>query len=82
MVLPKKHISFEESLFGFGAYLLSYISITISIDELWKKYLNDYNNCEYHIKFNFDQFIVTIDYLFAIGAIEMNETGELKYAIN
>lgn len=82
MILPKKHISIEESLLGFGGYLLKYISKAISVDELWNKYLNDYNNSKYHTKFNFDQFIVTIDYLFAIGAIEMNEKGEIKYATN
>ena len=77
MILPKKHISVEESLFGYGAYLLHHITSKTTVDNLWRTYLKEYQDAIYNTKFNFDQFIVTIDYLFAIGAIETNEKGEL-----
>ncbi|MCH5198142.1 MAG: hypothetical protein J1E34_04460 [Oscillospiraceae bacterium] len=82
MILPKKHISVEESMFGFGAYLLQHIAEKTTVDKLWDIYLKEYQDSMYGTKFSFDQFIVTIDYLFAIGAIETNEKGELIYAIN
>ena len=77
MILPKKHVSLEESLFGFGAYLLEHMSSQVTIDSLWKIYLNKYENMLYGTKFSFDQFIVTLDYLYAIGAVSINEKGEL-----
>lgn len=82
MILPEKHISIDESLFGFGAYLLNYIDSKISIDRLWKMYSADYKNNVYDVCFSFDQYIITIDYLYSIGAIEMNEKGEIYYAVN
>lgn len=82
MILPKKHLALEESLFGFGAYLLKHIKEKQSVDKLWKTYLFEYKNNIYEIRFSFDQYIITIDYLFAIGAIEMNDKGEIYYAVN
>lgn len=78
MILPEKHLSLDESLFGFGAYLLDKIGKNSSIDHLWRSYLSDYKNNIYSVKFTFDQYIITIDYLFAINAIEINQKGELK----
>lgn len=78
MILPKKHLSLDESLFGFGAYLLDNIGKNSNIDRLWRNYLSDYKNNIYSVKFTFDQYIITIDYLFAINAIEINQKGELK----
>lgn len=78
MILPKKHLSLDESLFGFGAYLLNNIGKNSNIDRLWRNYLGDYKNNIYSVKFTFDQYIITIDYLFAINAIEINQKGELK----
>lgn len=82
MILPEKHLSLEESLFGYGAYLLSHIDSKMSIDRLWRIYSADYKNNVYGVQFTFDQFIITIDYLFSIGAIEMNEKGEICHAVN
>lgn len=82
MILPKKHLTIEESLFGFGAYLLQHIKNNISVDNLWRIYLREYKDSIYNIKFNFDQYIVAIDYLFLIGAIVINEKGELEREIN
>ena len=77
MILPKKHVSLEESLFGFGAYLLEHIHAKITVDNLWTIYLKEYENMLYSTKFSFDQFIVTLDYLYAIGVLTINEKGEL-----
>ena len=77
MILPKKHVSLEESMFGFGAYLLEHIHSKITVDNLWRIYLKEYENMLYSTRFSFDQFIVTLDYLYAIGVLTINEKGEL-----
>lgn len=81
MILPKKQLSLNESFFGFGAFLLEHINSPISVDELWRYYKDSYESKKYPVKFSFDQFIMTLDYLFIIGAIKENERGLLCYEI-
>lgn len=82
MILPKKQLSISESIFGFGAFLLQYLGKPISIDELWEQYKESYANKKYSVKFSFDQFIMTLDYLYMIGAIKECEGGLLCYEVN
>lgn len=79
MILPQKHLSVTESLFGFGAFLLQKIKEPISIDSLWEYYQDAYTNKQYLVKFSFDQFVMALDYLFIIGAIKLSEGGVLCY---
>lgn len=79
MILPKKHLSINESFFGFGGFLLQKLNTPVSVDELWEFYKDSYSNKKYPVKFSFDQFIMTLDYLFIIGAIRKNEGGLLCY---
>lgn len=79
MILPKKQLSLNESFFGFGAFLLEYISAPVSVDDLWQYYKDSYEAQKYPVKFSFDQFIMALDYLYIIGAIKENERGLLCY---
>jgi len=79
MILPKKQLSLSESLFGFGAFLLQKLDTPASVDDLWDYYKDSYANKKYLIKFTFDQFIMTLDYLYIIGAIKQDERGMLCY---
>lgn len=42
MILPKKHLGIEESLWGFGAFLLGQMKKPMSVDDLWKYYKECY----------------------------------------
>ena len=44
MILPTKHTNIEQSLLGFGSYILQIIDDGVTIDFLWQEYLKDYNN--------------------------------------
>lgn len=81
MILPKKHLDIYESIFGFGAFLLQQLENPMSTEELWECYRDAYHNHRYPVKFSFDQYIITLDYLFIIDAIEKDEEGVLAYAI-
>lgn len=81
MILPKKHLDINESIFGFGAFLLQQLKNPMSAEELWECYRDAYHNHRYPVKFSFDQYIVTLDYLFIIDAIKKNEEGVLAYAV-
>lgn len=78
MILPKKHLDINESIFGFGAFLLQQLKKSMSVEELWEYYRDTYHNHIYPVKFSFDQYIVTLDYLFIIGAIRKNEEGDIS----
>ncbi len=71
MILPQKHVSISESMYGFGAELVGLVKYEIGIEDLWKKYKD--SNILY--KHNFDMFILALDYLFIIGAINVNDRG-------
>ena len=51
----------------------------MTIDDLWEYYKEEYSYNRYATKFSFDQYIMALDYLFIIGAIEKNERGLLCY---
>ena len=46
MILPKKHLPIDESVLGFGAYLLQHLSKPMTIDDLWKAYLGEYEKAK------------------------------------
>ena len=71
MILPKKQLSVEESLWGFGGFLLQKLQKPVHADELWEYY-----------KEVFDQFVMALDYLYIIGAIKKDERGRISYETN
>ena len=75
MLLPDKHISFSESLLGFGSFLLSKLQSPMTADQLWRSYERDANN--YPAYQSFDNMILALNVLYAIGALHVNEYGEL-----
>mgnify|MGYP004577706193 CR=1 FL=1 len=80
MILPKKHLSVQESFIGFGGFLLSHLCQPMDVDSLWDTYKDAYSDLRYPVKFSFDEFIVTLDFLYMIGAIK-SEKGVL-YEVN
>ena len=80
MILPEKHVPLEESLFGFGAYLLQNMQEPIHVENLWDIYKSDYKQKRYPVNFSFDEFIMTLDYLYIIDGIKLDESGYLTYA--
>ena len=81
MILPTKHIRISESLIGLGGYLLKLLNEPMTIDELWIKF-SKYNNKKYPAYHNFDNLVLSLNLLFIIGIIEINDNGELYYAID
>lgn len=81
MILPTKHIRISESLIGLGGYLLSLLKKPLTIDELWMLYLKT-NNKKFPAYHTFDNVILSLDLLFIMGIIDLNEKGELYNASN
>lgn len=73
MILPTKHITFSQSLLGFGAYLLSNLETSKSVDALWEQYLTDYDHHAYPAKHKFDNLVQTLIFLYSTGSIIEND---------
>ncbi|WP_342304383.1 ABC-three component system middle component 6 [Methanolobus sp. ZRKC5] len=80
MILPTKHTNFSESLLGFGSYILNSLESSKSIDNLWNQYQYDYHKDLYHAKHSFDNLLLTIVFLYSIGAVE-EQDGVVKKCI-
>lgn len=84
MLMPQKHIDLYESLIGLGAIVITIIGknsktldTIIEKVNLWiekNKIKKIYNNI--------DNILLSIDYLFSIGAIDMNEEGGIYNVLN
>jgi len=75
--MPNKHINFSESLLGLGSYILQLLETPKSVDDIWNKYLSDFSNEIYFAKHSFDNFILTLIFLYSIGTIEEIQ-GKIK----
>ena len=71
-LFPKKHITLEQSYLGFGAQLIPLIHDSVTSDELWQQ-----SNANFVVKHNFDDLILTLDYLYSIGVIKINHEGKI-----
>jgi hypothetical protein len=83
MILPSKHIRFSESLLGLGGIVLNILKEPKTIDEIWFKFL-EINNTKkvlpaYH---NFDNVVLSLNYLFLIGAVSIDKKGKIQNATN
>lgn len=82
MILPSKHINISESLLGLGGVLLSLLNIPKTIDQLWIEYSKVNNTPKYPAYHGFDHLLLALNYLYIIGAIDINTKGCIFNAIN
>jgi hypothetical protein len=77
MILPTKHTTIEQSLIGFGCYILKIVDKNNTVDLLWQKYQADFKAQIYPVKQTFDNLILTLAFLYTIGAVDETR-GELR----
>jgi len=66
MILPTKHISTSHSLLGVGATILEHLYQPRTVSSLWSSVSTMPEVA------TFERFVLTLDLLYAIGAIEMD----------
>jgi len=71
LILPTKHISTSYSLLGVGAKILEQLYQPKTVSSLWSAVTTIPEVA------TFERFVLTLDLLYAIGAIEI-ETGLLR----
>jgi hypothetical protein len=65
MILPTKHVSLDNSLLGAGAVVLSILTESMTITGIWEKVKHASEVGTYA------RFVLTLDFLYAISAIDM-----------
>lgn len=73
-LLPNKHIPTNRSLVGIGALVLQHLEGPSSVSRLWELVKNDRGVA------SFGNFVLSLDYLFAIGAIDY-ESGLISRSL-
>jgi hypothetical protein len=83
MILPSKHIKISESLLGLGAYLLSYMKNgPTTVDQLWFRVSRQNETKKAFSYHGFDNVVLALNYLYIIGAIDINSEGLIYNAVN
>ena len=81
MILPSKHIRLSESYLGMGGFLLSMLKTPMTIDDIWNRLQKERDFCPpYFSNLSIDDIVLSLNLLFAIGAISIDEKGKLCYA--
>jgi hypothetical protein len=70
MILPTKHITESRSLIGQGGRILALLNERDhTVSSLWDSFLRA---ADAHFEVTFDWFVLALDLLYAIGAIELD----------
>lgn len=81
-LLPEKHVRTSESLLGLGAIALSCLAVEPkNLDALWAdmKELGPVKR-RVHGTITLDSLVLAIDFLFVVGAVQLNDEGLLEHA--
>lgn len=79
MILPNKYVGLSESYIGLSAILLDLLKKKkLSIDALWQKLNKKYiESRKLRNPPTFEKFMLTIDFMHAIGFVSYTDEGEI-----
>ena len=78
MIMPGKHVDISESLIGLGGLVLSLIDTPKTLDEIWEDFNGKYiKTKKVNKKYTIDKFILSLDLLYILGAVDISEGGEV-----
>lgn len=73
MILPTKHLSQNRALLTVGASILRQLSAPVTVSALWEQVSHFSNDQTTTSPLRYDAFVLTLDLLFLMGAIELHE---------
>jgi ABC-three component (ABC-3C) system Middle Component 6 len=79
MILPTKHMRPERALLTVGSELLGCLSAPMTVSRLWDQTRTSRATQSEHWPINYDWFVLALDLLFMIGAVEF-ERGLIRKA--
>ena len=80
-LLPSKHISLNATVIGLGALVLAQVGGGKTIDQIWKGVRGSKATwARIPDKITFNEVLLTVDFLFMIGAVKVDASGVIVYA--
>ncbi len=73
MILPSKHLSQDHALLTVGASILRHLSHPVTVSALWEQMPRAVVGQKASSPLRYDGFVLPLDLLFLIGAIELRE---------
>jgi len=73
MLTPTKNLHEDKTLIKIGAKTLSFLSSPKSVNSLWNLYIDYQEGLANIPKINFDTFLLGLNFLFIIGAIDYRD---------
>ena len=73
MILPSKHLSQDRALLTVGAAILRHLSHPVTVSALWEQMPSSARNQEAPPPLRYDAFVLALDLLFLIGALELRD---------
>lgn len=73
MILPSKHLSQERALLTVGGIILKRLSLPLTVSALWEQMTAEDASQTSPRRLRFDGFILALDLLFLMDAIEYRE---------
>ena len=77
MILPTKHIRPERALLTIGAEILATLRGPMTVSRVWDGVRRRRGETTEHAPISYDWFVLALDLLFALGAVEL-EDGLLR----
>lgn len=72
MILPSKHLSEDRALLTVGARILQRLNRPKNISALWEEMRRDAEK-KMRARLSYDWFVLALDLLFAVDAIELHD---------
>lgn len=72
MILPTKHVRPDRALLAVGGDLLVCLREPATVSRLWDDFRLKRGNCGESAPINYDWFVLALDLLFMIGAVELD----------
>jgi len=73
MILPSKHLPQDRALLTVGATVLQYLSYPVTVSALWEEMPRPVDGQKGPPHLRYDAFVLALDMLFLMGAIELRE---------
>lgn len=71
MILPSKHLPARRALLTVGAAALQHLAEPLTVSALWERLTRSTSEAAQQSYLRFDAFVLALDLLFGLGAIEV-----------
>ena len=78
MILPTKHMRTQRTLLGVSAEVIALLDQPKTVSRVWSDLKK--KRGEHDLKLSFDWFVLSLDLLFSIDAVELNR-GRLQLKV-